>query len=130
MGVYNKMKNILKLIKYILKKAILNLSNIYFTIVGNKVECNICHYKTNRFNSDNWHLYCICPYCSSTVRQRLLIASLSLLDDFSFDKIIRDKNILHFAPEKSIGKIIQYIAKVYKTAYFVAVAVTIHFCIS
>lgn len=93
---------------------------IYFNTFNLNVECNICHYKTNRFYSDSWHLYCICPNCKSDVRQRLLIASLSNLEDFSFNKIIKDKDILHFAPEKQIIKLIKDKAKTYKTADFLA----------
>jgi SAM-dependent methyltransferase len=54
------------------------------------------------------------------VRQRLLVASFQLLDDFHFDKIIRDKKVLHFAPEASVGTLIKGIAKDYKTADFFA----------
>jgi len=121
------MKKILGLIKRIIKRTLriikmplFKLQQIYFQIVGSNVECNICHYKAHKFNSDSWHLYCNCPYCSSSVRQRLLMASLSSLDNFSFDNIISNKKILHFAPEKSLGKLIQRKAKEYRTADFFA----------
>jgi len=110
------MKRILGLIKRIIKMPLPKLQQVYFNIVGSNVECNICHYKAHKFNSDVWHLYSICPKCSSSVRQRLLMASLSFLDKFSFDNIISDKKILHFAPEKSLGKLIQTKAKEYRTA--------------
>jgi SAM-dependent methyltransferase len=96
------------------------LQQLYYQNVGSNVECNICHYKANKFNSDSWHLYCTCPYCSSGVRQRLLLASLSFLDNFSFAEIISNKKILHFAPEESLGKIIKNTAKEYKTADYFA----------
>lgn len=114
------MKSVLRIIKRIGKKQYLKLLQIYYTIAGNKVECNICHYKANKFNSDSWHLYCRCPNCGSGVRQRLLLASLTFLNDFSFTKIIKDKKVLHFAPEKALGKLIQENAKIYKTADFLA----------
>jgi SAM-dependent methyltransferase len=111
---------IINIVKRITKKIIIKLSQIYFNILGSKVECNICHYKANKFDSDSWHLYCVCPNCSSGVRQRLLVASLKLIDNFSYDRIIRDKNILHFAPEKSLQKLIQNTAKAYKSADLLA----------
>lgn len=96
----------------------LKSSQIYFNIAGSEVECNVCHYKTNKFGSDGWHQFSECPSCFSSVRQRLLVASLSLLDAFSFDRLIRNKKVLHFAPEKSLGKMIQDAASVYRTADF------------
>ena len=114
------MQKILGLTKRIIRISLFNLQQIYFYFVRSNVECNICHYKANKFNSDSWQLYCICPYCSSTVRQRLLMASLSFLDKFSFNNIISNKKILHFAPENSLGKIIKRKAKEYKTADFFA----------
>jgi SAM-dependent methyltransferase len=109
---------IIRKIYRILKKIKLKLLQIYFQITGNKVECNICHYKANRFKSDSWHLYSVCPNCSSGIRHRLLIASLTYLEKFNFEKIIFNKKILHFAPENSIRKLISKIAKEYKTADF------------
>lgn len=103
-----------------IKKALRFPSQIYYTISGSKVECNICHYKTNLFESDSWHLYTICQNCSSSVRQRLLIASLTHLKQLNFNKIINSKSILHFAPEKAIGKIMNMKTNKYKTADFFA----------
>ncbi len=114
------MKINLRLIKTIIKRSLIELQQIYLNIVGSGVECNVCHYKAIKFNSDSWHRYSICPTCSSSVRQRLLVASLTFIDKFNFDRIIKDKTVLHFAPEKSIGKLIQGIAKEYKTADFLA----------
>lgn len=112
------MKKISKKTLISLKRLLLELYEIYFYIAGSKIQCNICQFKCNRFNSDRWHLYCTCPYCSSDVRERLLMASLSCLDDFSFEKIIRNKRILHFSPEQSLIKPIQKVANEYKTADF------------
>jgi SAM-dependent methyltransferase len=96
------------------------VQQFYFHIVGNKIECNICHYKANKFNNDNWHLYTACPNCSAGVRQRLLIASLTYIDNFSFDNIISNKKVLHFAPDRSFYKLIKGVAEEYKTADFLA----------
>ncbi len=112
------MIKVLRIIKRIIKKSLLKFKLIYFNIVGLNVECNICCHKAIKFNSDSWHLYCICPSCRSDVRQRLLMASFSFLDKFSFENVIKNKKILHFAPEKSFGELIQKIAKDYRTADF------------
>lgn len=120
------MKKILSPLKGILKKSYLNLLRIYFKIAGSKVECNICHYKANRFSSDIWHLYCNCPYCGSSVRLRLLWASLTSLENFSFDKIINNKSVLHFAPEEAISKKLREKTKLYKTADFFAQGYSYH----
>lgn len=108
-------------ISRIIRLLFLNLEQGYFQVFrGNKVECNICHYKANKFESDFWHLYCNCLNCSSNVRQRLIVASLNYLEEFSFDKIISGKKILHFAPEKNLRKLFNTKAKVYKSADFFA----------
>ena len=121
------MKSILNLLKRIINKLIrigklqlFKLQQIYFYIAGSKVECNICHFRAKRFNSDSWHLYCNCAYCGSGVRQRLLMASFTNLDKFNFQSIISNKKVLHFAPEKALSKIIQSNAGEYKTADFLA----------
>lgn len=114
------MKRILRSVKRRIKGLWYQIQQIYFNIAGSKVECNICQCKSNQFNSDSWHLYCTCPLCSSRVRQRLLVASLTHLDDLSFERIINNKKVLHFAPEKSLKKIFESRAKEYKTADFLA----------
>lgn len=112
------MKRILKGIKNSVKKFYLRLTQVYYILVGFKVECNICHFKANKFNSDSWHLHNVCPYCGSDIRHRLVWASLTLLNDFHFDKIIKGKKVLHFAPEDFLSKPIKENAAVYKTADF------------
>lgn len=114
------MKQALKSIKQTVKGSYLQASQVYYNAAGNSVECNICHYKANRLSSDNWHQYCNCPSCGSTVRHRLLVASLSLLDEFSFEKIIDGKKVLHFAPETQMEALMRKKAGLYKTADFLA----------
>ena len=48
------------------------------------------------------------------------MASFTYLDKFNFESIISNKKILHFAPEKALGKVIQSRAGEYKTADFLA----------
>lgn len=114
------MKQALKSIKQTVKGTYIQASQVYFNVAGNSVECNICHYKANRLNSDIWHQYCNCPNCGSTVRHRLMMASFGLLDEFSFGKLIDGKHILHFAPEKQLEKLMREKAGLYKTADFLA----------
>lgn len=112
------MRETLRSIKQTVKGSYYQASQVYYNLTGNEVECNICHYKANQLNSDVWHLYCICPNCSSTVRHRLLVAALQQLDEFSFGKLIDGKNVLHFAPEKKLAQLIRGRAGAYKTADF------------
>ncbi|CAN5286330.1 hypothetical protein BH09BAC4_BH09BAC4_13680 [soil metagenome] len=112
------MKKVLKTIKESAKEVYLDATQLYYNVAGNDVECNICHYKANKLSDDPWHLNCICPKCYSTVRHRLLLASLSFLDEFDLKKIIKDKKVLHFAPEKFLEKIIRKNAGSYQTADF------------
>jgi SAM-dependent methyltransferase len=65
-------------------------------------ECNICGHACNRFGSNQWHRYIICPKCGSQVRHRLVVAALSALDPFNKEKLLARKVVLHFAPEKCL----------------------------
>ena len=81
-----------------------------------KVQCNICQWEGNHFLSDSWHNHVKCPKCHSGVRHRLFFATLQNIENLSFDKIISDKRILHFAPEEIVSSHIQKKASVYTTA--------------
>ena len=111
-----KMKDTLKSVRNILKKQYLNTTQLYYNIAGNKVECNICHYKANKLKSNNWHLFSSCPNCGSGVRNRLIFAALAYLDDLKMEKLIKGKKVLHFAPESAARKVLKSNAGVYKTA--------------
>ena len=93
-------------------------SKSYFTLFHPKVTCNICGWKDFRFNSDSWHPHTICPDCQSLVRHRLFWAILNNHKKFNKEHLIRDKAILHFAPEKGIKNCIKGLSKNYKTADF------------
>ena len=112
------MRSILRKIKSIIRKTLTFPVQAYYTVAGSQFECNICHYKTNRFDSDSWHEFSICPRCRSQVRHRLLWAALMKLPDFSAEKILRNKSILHFAPEVLLGKQFKKLTHQYKTADF------------
>jgi|TARA_B100000315_G_C14571489_1_gene585786 SAM-dependent methyltransferase len=67
-----------------------------------KVQCNICMWEGRHFFSDSWHDHINCPRCHSGIRQRLFFAAVQNIENLSFDRIIHNKNILHFAPEEII----------------------------
>ena len=104
------------MIKKVLKNLFVTATQAYFSFYKSKVECNICHYKANKFFSDGWHEEVRCPNCGSGIRQRLLWATLEHTDKFSFKRVIEGRDVLHFAPEKNISSLINKLAKVYKTA--------------
>ena len=112
------MSKVLSISKFVVKKAYAKLLFVYYSVLGRKVECNICNYKAGKLISDKWHLYSKCPDCGSDVRHRLLWAALTFLNDFSFDKLIKEKKILHFAPEKLLEKRLKKLTLTYKTADF------------
>lgn len=82
----------------------------------NIVECNVCGWTGRRFLSDGWHLGTNCPFCRSSVRHRLFIATLDHIADLSFEKTIFGKEILHFAAEEAISAHVKPKAMHYVTA--------------
>ncbi|BAZ53704.1 putative methyltransferase [Nostoc sp. NIES-4103] len=82
------------------------------------VECNVCKWQGKHFINDVWHTHTICPNCCSDIRHRLLAASLSFTDDFSYKKLVQDKRVLHFAPEAQLKSTLRTYAAKYVTADF------------
>jgi len=113
-------KTILKKSRDAAKVPFLKASQVYYAVAGNKVECNICHYKADKFKSNPWHKYTNCPNCHSAVRTRLMYAALTDLADVNETKLIDGKRVLHFAPEKGLRKILEKRAGTYKTADYLA----------
>ncbi|HTF43551.1 MAG TPA: methyltransferase domain-containing protein, partial [Terriglobales bacterium] len=102
-----------------LKQLYFFFHQAYFSAKATKVECKICGFKADRLKSDNWHPYSICPRCESTVRQRLLWATLQHHTQLNLDTIITRKSVLHFAPEKVLRSRLKSASAVYETAdYF------------
>lgn len=116
----------MKLILNKLKISIIKITQSYFKIFSPKVECNICGYKAYKFKSTSWHKYCNCRLCDSGIRQRLLFAALTFTDEFSFEKIIENKKILHFAPENYLSDILKSKSSIYKTADFASPGYSYH----
>src|SRR5262249_7467322 len=83
-----------------------------------KVQCNICGWRGHRFLSDSWHEHIKCPRCYSDIRHRLFFAALQNIESLSFENLICNKRILHFAPERVISSNIQNRATYYATADF------------
>ena len=83
------------------------------------VVCNLCGHRCRKFDSDNWHLYTICPNCSSQVRHRLLWAALNHINQLTTDVLIKNKSVLHFSPYYIVAERLKPIAKKYVMAdYF------------
>ena len=80
------------------------------------VECNICHWQGDEFQSDSWHPHTVCPNCRSEVRHRLLMAALASLDTVGFANLVQDKRVLHFAPERVLANFLRARADEYCTA--------------
>jgi len=114
------MKRTIKKVIRMLSSPLRYIEQLYLNATGSKFECNTCRHKSNRFKSNSWHLYSVCPNCTSNVRQRLLAASLQYLDTFSIETLISHKRVLHFAPEPPLKKLIKEKARDYKTADFFA----------
>jgi SAM-dependent methyltransferase len=113
-------KTTLKKGREAIKQPFLKASQIYYSVAGNKVECNICNYKTNKFKSNLWHKYTNCPNCNSGVRNRLLYAALTDLDEVNAEKVLDGKKILHFAPEKGLRRVFKKRAGEYRSADYLA----------
>lgn len=78
--------------------------------------CNVCDLYSLKFESDNWHLYTLCPHCKCQVRHRLFWATINKVPDFHIDKIIRGKRVLHFSPYYHVSLKLRKIAAKYTTA--------------
>lgn len=79
-------------------------------------QCNVCSWEGRHFIDSYWHKKTNCPKCGSGIRQRLFISALQDIKNCSFENTINNKNILHFAPEKSMSEIISPRASKYTTA--------------
>lgn len=95
-------------------------SKIVFSIFAPRVVCNICGWKDYRFNSDSWHPYTVCPHCYTQVRHRLFWAILNGHEKYSVQNLLKNKAVLHFAPEKELCSRVKSLCREYKTADYFA----------
>ena len=72
------------------------------SLEGSGTVCNVCGWEGRAFADDAWHPGTVCPECGSQVRHRLLTAAFDHLPAFRFDKTIKGKRVLHFAPERQL----------------------------
>ena len=102
-----------KIVKYILVQI-----RCMLLTYPKKIQCNICMWEGRRFVNSQWHKNINCPKCSSAIRHRLFIGALQNIKEVSFERIINNKDILHFAAEEIISNLIKDRCKSYKTADF------------
>lgn len=92
-----------------------------WSLRGDAVECNVCGWHGGKLADDVWHARSICPECGSQVRHRLLVATLNGMSshaNLTEAELLRDKDILHFAPERQLRHRVQKAAARYVTADF------------
>lgn len=89
------------------------------SLKGYGVACNICSWKGRSFADDHWHRFTVCPNCGSQVRHRLLTAALdgkSSYPELLESRLLSNKDILHFAPERQLRDRIRKISRRHVTA--------------
>src|SRR4249919_755296 len=106
-----------KIARFLVRKTRATGQSI-FLAYPKQVQCNICGWEGRHFVSDAWHFQINCPICRSGVRQRLFFAALQNTERFSFEAVLNNKAILHFAPEAVLSPKIREHALRYATADF------------
>ena len=108
---------LMKIFKQFLKKTRSVLEAAWLSY-PKRVQCNICGWEGRRFLNGYWHKQIHCPKCRTGIRHRLLLAALYNIENLSFERIIRDKRILHFSPEEVIERILTSKSRFYFTTDF------------
>ena len=90
------------------KKIIKIIKPYFYKVFSYNVECNICGWRDSKFLSDDWHQFSNCPNCYSKVRHRLFWFIINNSKSLNLKKLINNKKVLHFAPDKCLVK---YLAK-------------------
>ena len=109
-----------KSLRYLKRRAVLLLKTPYFKRYPPSLQCNICNWGDNRFGSNQWHRYTICPRCGSKIRQRLFWAATQWAPWLGDNQVLRGKRVLHFAPDKCLTRQIAAQASHYVTADLLA----------
>ena len=97
------------------KKAISLCQRAWLFVPAN-VECNMCHWRGRHFLSDGWHKHIACPKCHASLRHRLLAAALQQAGDLSTAKLVRGRDVLHFAAEPQVVAMLKPEARRYVRA--------------
>lgn len=92
------------------------LHQLYYSVFGYQVQCNICLWKDMQFQPDRWHNAVRCPNCGSCVRHRLFWAIINHSERFHIKHLFHQKQVIHFAPERSLKLKVKMVSGVYKTA--------------
>ena len=90
------------------------------------VTCNTCGWRGRCFLDDNWHQNVCCPRCDASVRHRMLSAAVGVAGPFPARTVFCQKRVLHFAPERLLGRQIRPLASQYITADFLHGGVDLH----
>ena len=106
------LKSLLKKIRQNHRSKIQSENNKFYS-------CNLCGWNGRKFKSDKWHKYSTCPNCQSDVRHRLFVACLEHTKDLSMEFSLKDKKVLHFAPETLISNLMPNLTTSYMTADFI-----------
>ena len=102
---------------HILRKVKSRL-NRYWIKFPRRIQCNICSWQGRRLQSDAWHPHTICPNCGSEVRHRLLVAAMNSFEQLNANALVKNKKVLHFAPEPLLTEILKRNSKQYITTDF------------
>ena len=100
-------------------RKIKNRINRYLIKFPRRVQCNVCNWQGRRLLSDSWHPHTICPNCGSQVRHRLMVAAMCFSEQISIDSLVKDKKVLHFAPERQFTNSLMNNSSEYLTADFI-----------
>ena len=100
-------------------KRFKNRINRYLIKFPKRIQCNLCNWEGRRFLSDSWHPHTICPNCGSQVRHRLMVAAMNSSEQISPDSLVKNKKVLHFAPEPQLKNSLKNSSSDYITTDFI-----------
>lgn len=84
------------------------------------IQCNICGHRDRHMQSDSWHKGTVCLKCRSQVRHRLFMQCLLSPGSMDADHLLKNKNVLHFAPDEMLLPFLRSRSGKYTTADFFA----------
>lgn len=111
-----------RLVPLVLKRAYWRLGDHLrhqrrlWALRGDSVRCSVCGWRGARFLDTEYHEGVQCPNCKSDVRHRLLFASLRHLPGLLSTEVVKDRDLLHFAPERCVRDRLRRMARSYLSA--------------